>query len=86
MNSNILADPPTDECSLPLMIGTCNQDLDKWFFDGSSRTCQRFKYGGCDANLNNFETRESCEAKCGSPIVYVADTTDIYESNYEIPL
>lgn len=53
-----------DQCSLPVIFGNCNEGLERWFFESNSRTCQLFKYGGCNGNKNNFLTREQCESTC----------------------
>ena len=32
-----------------------------------SGDCESFEYGGCDANANNFEDKETCENRCKIP-------------------
>ena len=32
-----------------------------------SGDCESFVYGGCDANANNFEDKETCENRCKIP-------------------
>jgi hypothetical protein len=27
--------------------------------------CEKFTYGGCKGNLNNFDTQAECENRCG---------------------
>ncbi len=56
------------------MIGSCGMNLNRWFFDSASRTCQPFKFGGCFGNQNNFENRELCEDRCGLSVVHISDT------------
>jgi hypothetical protein len=53
-----------DFCSLPPMTGTCEAALQRWAFNPQTGRCERFTYGGCDGNANNFETREACVAAC----------------------
>ncbi|KAK3868114.1 hypothetical protein Pcinc_026477 [Petrolisthes cinctipes] len=35
-------------------------------FNPETNQCQTFRYGGCDGNLNNFETEEECWNACPS--------------------
>ncbi|KAM7540797.1 hypothetical protein Aperf_G00000044610 [Anoplocephala perfoliata] len=51
-------------CKLPQDVGPCRAMIKRWFYDTSKGTCAEFYYGGCRGNANNFESKESCEAKC----------------------
>ncbi|CAL1571279.1 unnamed protein product [Knipowitschia caucasica] len=53
-----------DRCSLPSRVGMCKAAFRRWFFDSDSGSCQRFIFGGCDGNDNNFQSQEECEAAC----------------------
>ncbi|XP_046737173.1 papilin [Diprion similis] len=53
-------------CLLPASHGPCNADSVRWYYDSRYGTCQRFNYGGCESNGNNFETVEECENRCGN--------------------
>lgn len=55
-----------DDCSLPKKAGKCKAFFERFFFNTASQKCERFIYGGCQANANNFETIEACESKCNS--------------------
>jgi len=33
-------------------------------WNAGSLQCERFTYGGCESNGNNFETQTACEAAC----------------------
>ena len=74
----------SDECSLPVMPGNCFQELERWFFDSTSNTCKRFKYGGCNGNKNNFQTREQCESRCTSQITQIHEGIFKYFFKYFI--
>ena len=69
-------DSEVDVCSLPVMTGTCNQEIEKWYFDTNSRTCKRFKFSGCNGNHNNFHSREQCESNCGSITIDITDSSN----------
>jgi hypothetical protein len=32
----------------------------------TSKSCEKFHYGGCFGNGNNFETKNDCKNKCGN--------------------
>jgi hypothetical protein len=53
------------ECQLPLQTGSCNAAFARYAFIPGLGHCQRFIYGGCGANANNFESLKACEAACG---------------------
>ena len=53
-----------DLCSLPPKTGPCFAYFRRYFYNTTSKQCERFVYGGCRGNENNFETVEECEAKC----------------------
>lgn len=53
-----------DVCSQPQKVGRCRAAILRYYYDSESKECKSFYYGGCDANENNFETPEICEARC----------------------
>ncbi len=50
-------------CTLPKDEGFCYALIDRWYFNG--KNCEKFIYHGCLGNANNFNSVESCQAKCG---------------------
>ena len=42
--------------------------MTRYFYNASALECQRFIYGGCDGNSNNFESMELCEDECERPL------------------
>jgi hypothetical protein len=55
----------SDVCSLPAGVtGPCNAAFARWTFNSQSSNCERFTYGGCEGNANNFETFEECVSAC----------------------
>uniref|UniRef100_A0A452IFK0 BPTI/Kunitz inhibitor domain-containing protein n=1 Tax=Gopherus agassizii TaxID=38772 RepID=A0A452IFK0_9SAUR len=67
----------SERCLLPKVVGRCRASFPRWWYNATSRTCQRFTYGGCGANLNNFLVEDECRVTC-------AVATDGENSN-EIP-
>jgi len=55
-----------DKCFLPPSVGACS--MPRYFYNASALECQRFIYGGCDGNSNNFESMKLCEEECERPL------------------
>ncbi len=51
-------------CNLPKVIGPCRGLFQRYYYNTVSKKCEQFNYGGCQANLNNFETIEACKSAC----------------------
>lgn len=51
-------------CRLPAKVGLCRAAFPKFYYNSTSMSCERFTYGGCDGNGNNFDTKEKCEETC----------------------
>ncbi|KAM8962029.1 WAP, Kazal, immunoglobulin, Kunitz and NTR domain-containing protein 1 [Pelodytes ibericus] len=55
---------PPDPCTLPPVRGPCKALEWKWAYSTLMRQCFSFTYGGCQGNLNNFESKQACEDRC----------------------
>ncbi|CAN7996490.1 unnamed protein product [Ixodes hexagonus] len=44
--------------------GNCKAIHRRWFFNYRTLMCDRFLWGGCDTNGNNFNTRRDCRLAC----------------------
>ncbi|XP_014672850.1 PREDICTED: uncharacterized protein LOC106813254 isoform X3 [Priapulus caudatus] len=56
--------PTKNDCQLPKRTGRCRARIPRFYYNSETGTCESFIYGGCNANANNFETVDACEAKC----------------------
>lgn len=63
-----------DPCSLEQQMGPCRASMDRFYFNGDK--CERFIYGGCEGNKNNFKTVEECRQKCGSGSSVESDSSE----------
>ncbi|XP_041070037.1 papilin-like [Carcharodon carcharias] len=51
-------------CLLMSANGPCTDWTVRWFFVPGAGLCNRFWYGGCHGNKNNFGTEEECLSQC----------------------
>ncbi|XP_026316323.1 papilin-like [Hyposmocoma kahamanoa] len=51
-------------CNLQSETGPCAGAFLRYFWNDTAKECQKFSYGGCDGNKNNFETFEACNGAC----------------------
>ncbi|XP_071394291.1 kunitz-type protease inhibitor 2-like isoform X2 [Centroberyx affinis] len=47
-----------------MKIGSCRAAFPRFYYDAANQSCRPFLYGGCEANGNNFDSQEECEATC----------------------
>ena len=52
-------------CSLGADPGPCRASIPRFFYNSTSMKCERFIYGGCAGNDNNFGSEEECQGCCG---------------------
>ncbi|XP_070795834.1 papilin [Pituophis catenifer annectens] len=52
------------QCLLPSAHGSCTDWTIRWYFVSDVRKCNRFWYGSCHGNKNNFATEEECMKAC----------------------
>merc|ERR1712000_402908 len=53
-------------CQQPAGVtGPCRAAMPRFTYNARTASCQRFTYGGCAGNENNFVTQAECERTCG---------------------
>nr|XP_020752526.1 pancreatic trypsin inhibitor-like isoform X1 [Odocoileus virginianus texanus] len=52
-------------CLRRKLIGPCKGKKIRYFYDAKTGRCQRFLYGGCKGNRNNFHSAGQCMKICG---------------------
>ena len=45
---------PVDVCKLPKVVGPCRARFPRYFYNSATGDCEKFFYGGCRGNANNF--------------------------------
>ncbi|XP_067405156.1 tissue factor pathway inhibitor isoform X2 [Emydura macquarii macquarii] len=53
-----------DFCFLEQDPGICRGYISRYFYNKESQQCEKFKYGGCLGNQNNFKALEECQIAC----------------------
>ena len=53
-----------DICSLPKVVGLCKALIQRYYYNTKTKKCEKFYYGGCGGNKNNFKTLSQCNGKC----------------------
>ncbi|XP_026548439.1 kunitz-type serine protease inhibitor kunitoxin-Phi1-like, partial [Notechis scutatus] len=59
--------PLNSDCELPPDKGPCDNLELRWFHNSKSKRCERFFYGGCYGNANNYKDINECDRCCVSP-------------------
>jgi hypothetical protein len=42
--------------------------MERYYFNVTTVKCEKFIYGGCQGNENNFESESDCQDACGEPL------------------
>ncbi|GFX46534.1 papilin [Trichonephila clavipes] len=59
------SEPPSDSiCEQKKEVGPCKAAFPRYYYNKNTKKCEKFIYGGCKGNSNNFQTLEECEVTC----------------------
>ncbi|XP_028820000.1 tissue factor pathway inhibitor 2 isoform X2 [Denticeps clupeoides] len=61
---SVSASQPKGLCLLPPDAGPCRGDVARYFYSAIGQRCERFGFGGCAGNANNFATYAECHKAC----------------------
>ncbi|XP_060600709.1 kielin/chordin-like protein [Ruditapes philippinarum] len=51
-------------CNQPVDEGSCDDQIDRYFFNKQTCECEKFIWTGCGGNSNNFKTLQQCKRSC----------------------
>jgi len=71
--SSIEASSSSNRCFLPSDSGNCYASYSAWYYDTNTEDCEKFTYGGCGGNGNNFDSHEECMNACYGSIQHEDD-------------
>ncbi|XP_078018487.1 actinia tenebrosa protease inhibitors-like [Epinephelus lanceolatus] len=55
---------PEEVCNAPPETGPCKAHIEHYFYNSTSKSCEKFVYGGCLGNQNNFKDETECMQRC----------------------
>ncbi|KAB7506063.1 Kunitz-type serine protease inhibitor bitisilin-3, partial [Armadillidium nasatum] len=55
---------PRDVCYHDRDPGVCEGSIQRWHFNADKNRCEKFRFGGCGGNLNNFDSEDECRRAC----------------------
>uniref|UniRef100_A0A8C2IHV6 Tissue factor pathway inhibitor n=1 Tax=Cyprinus carpio TaxID=7962 RepID=A0A8C2IHV6_CYPCA len=53
-----------EDCLLQVKAGTCNDDIQRYYYNTLTQKCEEFSYSGCGGNANNFKSILECKKTC----------------------
>ena len=57
---------PEEVCAMQAYPGNCKAKFDRFYFEPKSGKCEKFVFGGCQGNENNFRSLQECQEFCKS--------------------
>ena len=59
-------------CNLKKKIGPCRAGILRYYFNKDKQICEKFMWGGCEPNKNNFEKIEDCKRICEGTFFWIS--------------
>ncbi|TTC73819.1 Kunitz-type protease inhibitor 1 [Bagarius yarrelli] len=56
--------PHIDHCLVPKKVGPCRGSFPRWHYNALTEKCEKFTFGGCNPNRNNYLSEEECNQAC----------------------
>lgn len=53
-----------DHCLVPKKVGPCRGSFPRWYYNALTEKCEKFTFGGCNPNRNNYLSKEECRQAC----------------------
>ncbi|CAL8315300.1 unnamed protein product [Lota lota] len=67
VNIQVLTQEQSDMyCLVAKEVGLCRASFNRWHYDAASLRCEKFIYGGCKGNYNNFLSEKECSDACSN--------------------
>ncbi|XP_058455705.1 papilin isoform X3 [Malaya genurostris] len=73
--ASCVVDDSLPPCDQPVENGPCNGTFERWHYDKERDSCERFQFGGCKGNKNNYASESSCNYHCKQPGVHKPSCT-----------
>lgn len=71
----------------PMKVGPCRGSFPRWHYNAASEKCQKFIFGGCRENLNNYLSEDECTKACaGSGVASAFSFLDLDSSCLNVSL
>ncbi|KAK5622764.1 hypothetical protein CRENBAI_025123 [Crenichthys baileyi] len=51
-------------CMAPVKVGPCRASFPRWHYKAETGSCEKFIYGGCKPNKNNYLSEGECMSAC----------------------
>ncbi|RMX45759.1 hypothetical protein pdam_00004144, partial [Pocillopora damicornis] len=51
-------------CFFPKKTGPCKAKISRYYYNHRTGKCEKFYYGGCMGNVNNFKRIRQCDKTC----------------------
>ncbi|XP_016318283.1 kunitz-type protease inhibitor 1b [Sinocyclocheilus anshuiensis] len=61
-------------CLAPKKVGPCRGSFPRWHYNAASSKCEKFIFGGCKENNNNYLSEQECLNACKNTTVIPGDT------------